>query len=232
MTFRYRFVFGDGTSRDFMISLDKDTLAMASPRRSAYPEWTRLSYRQCPNCPLDDSQHPHCPVAANIVEPIEAFQSALSHEEVEVQVEVPARTYVCRTSLQKGLGSMMGIYMTTSGCPILDKLRPMVDSHLPFATPTETTYRMMGMYLISQHFLAKRGKRADWTLDKLRSFMKEVERVNCAFADRLRGTGARDASINALVCLAAPGSTIAWSLPDEELDRLESIFLAHYGSEE
>lgn len=58
------------------------------------------------------------------------------------------RTYSKDTLLQQGLASLLGIVMTTSGCPVLEPLKPMVRFHLPFATLTETVYRMVSMCLV------------------------------------------------------------------------------------
>ena len=73
---------------------------------------------------------------------IHSFKDSISYEEVEVFITTKARTYMKRTTLQKGLSSLLGIYMVTSGCPTMEKLKPMVRYHLPFATEEETKYRV------------------------------------------------------------------------------------------
>ena len=55
--------------------------------------------------------------------------------------------------------SLIGIYMVTSGCPIMDKLRPMARFHLPFASTEETIYRAISTYLLGQYFLEQKGKK-------------------------------------------------------------------------
>tara|TARA_B100000686_G_scaffold86198_1_gene93073 strand:- start:90 stop:251 length:162 start_codon:yes stop_codon:yes gene_type:complete len=44
------------------------------------------------------------------------------------------RCYVEHTTMTEAVSSLLGIYMVTSGCPVMDKLRPMVRFHLPLAT--------------------------------------------------------------------------------------------------
>ncbi len=73
----------------------------------------------------------------------------------------------------------MGIYMVTSGCPVMGKLKPMVKFHLPFASGEETSYRMVTMYLLAQFFKYKNGKEPDWDLKNL------VKIYDNCFADQI-----------------------------------------------
>ena len=90
---RYQFRFDDGSEHELRVELDRATLSMRGPARVMWPDWTRLSYKQCPNCPLDESTHPHCPIARNMVEVVDFLKDRLSYEPVEVSVEVEGRTY-------------------------------------------------------------------------------------------------------------------------------------------
>ena len=143
--FHYKFIFPNNIVKTFEVELDGQTLAVQTAPKDSYPEWTRLSHRQCTNCPLREETHPRCPVAQNLVDIIEFFKHVVSHEEVNVEISTDARTYKKRTAVQNALSSLIGIYMVTSGCPILDKLSPLVGTHLPFASLEEPAYRAISM---------------------------------------------------------------------------------------
>ena len=223
IAFRYRFTFADGAQTEFTLHLDSESLALRLPRREL-PEWTRLSFQQCPNCPLKEEESPHCPAAAALVEPVDAFQHRKSHEAVQVLVESRDRIYAKHTSLQTAASSLIGLYMATAGCPHLSRLRPMVDSHLPFQSSPDTTYRMLSMYLVAQYFLGKRGQAPDWTLEGLNRLLTEIQTVNQAFCQRLNAIPMKDASVNALVILSTLGDEARLTLVEHDLERLERIF--------
>jgi hypothetical protein len=228
--YRYLFRFNDGSSHSFLVTLDHASLRLVQAPRPAYPDWTALSYKQCPNCPLGSRSHPRCPVAATLVDVVAFLQNRLSFEEVDVEVESHGRRYSKRTSLQHAASSLIGIFTVTSGCPILDKLRPMVDTHLPFMSPDESTYRTISMYLMAQYFLKQRGRPADWDLKDLVRFLAEARETNAAFCRRLQSLGVKDASLNALSNLNAMGEITSLSIETSDLTRLERIFAEHYGS--
>ncbi len=121
--------------------------------------------------PLDESEYEFCPSAANVIELPDYFKNRDSIEEVEVLVETQERKYLKQVPLYVGLSSLLGIYMVTNGCPVLEKLKPMLRYHLPFASIEETTYRTVTMYLLTQFFLLRRKKKPDWNLDSLATVM-------------------------------------------------------------
>lgn len=227
ITYRYRMTFADGTLKTFAVTLQAESLALVREARASYPEWTRLTFNQCPNCPLHESRHPRCPVAANVVELIEAFGDSPSYEEVDVVVESQNRTYARHTSLQTAVSSLLGLHMVTSGCPILDKLRPMVDMHLPFMNRQETLYRMVTMYLMAQYFRAKNGQPAEWDLEGLTRLLGDIREVNIAFCERLNAIEIKDASVNAVVILSTLGDFPSRLITKRDLARLERIFSQH-----
>lgn len=224
IAFRYRFTFSNGDEKEFTVHLDAETLQLLNPRRRDLPDWTRLGFHQCPNCPLKEEEHPQCPVAASLVDLVDAFKDRKSHEAVQVLVESKERIYAKHTSLQNAASSLIGMHMTTAGCPILSRLRPMVDTHLPFMTPAETHYRMMGMYLVAQYFRAKSGMSADWELLGLTGVLGEIQTVNMAFCQRLNAIAIKDASVNALVILSTLGDEARLTLAEHDVERLERLF--------
>lgn len=230
LVYRYLFRFQDGQTASATVELDYQTLALAAPPPpEEQPFWTRLGFHQCPNCPLDERRHPRCPIARNLVGVVELFQDRLSYEDVEVTVETAGRRYSKSTSLQQGVSSLMGIINVTSGCPIFDRLRPMVATHLPFMTPDESTYRMISTYLMAQYFLHRMGRPADLKLEGFVAFLVEARATNTAFCERLHALGMKDANLNALSNLNALGEIVSLSIETQDLERWERLFARHYG---
>ena len=223
----YEFTLGNGVQKRFPVYLRKPGLALVLPEREEGPAWTALGHERCPNCPLDPARHARCPVAANLVDVIEAFRDCLSTEEAQIIIRHAAREYHRRAPLQYGVSSLMGLYMVTSGCPILDKLRPMVRTHLPFATIEETTYRVVAMYLLAQYFLHQRGRRVDWKLGQLVRLCEDINQVNQAFARRLLSISPQDASLNAIANLDCFSTVTALSIVRDSLKDLEALFGAY-----
>ena len=229
ITYRYRITFQDHSRATIAVKIDPDTLALVPDEMPAPPEWTRLGFQQCPNCPLDASVHERCPVAVNLVDIIGTFPGRKSFEEVHVIVEAPNRTYAKQTTLQATVGSILGLYMPTAGCPLLDKLRPMVEMHLPFQTREETVFRMISTYLFVQHVLHKSGRPADWDLSGLIGHLDEINKVNKAFCGRLNAMAAQDLNVDALVVLSTLGEFPSRSVAEKHLSRLENLVEELYG---
>jgi hypothetical protein len=218
----YHFRYEDGREKEFVIELDEQTLELLPDSSPQLPEWTKLKFSQCENCPLSDDVS-HCPVAVNIARVVNAFRDDVSYETTVVTVETPQRTYVKKTTLQKGLSSIIGIYMVTSNCPIMDKLRPMSRFHLPFATPVETFFRSISSYLTAQYLLKRKGEEPDWSLTKLVEIYKAINVVNRGMSQRLLNASEKDANVNALVILHSFGDGIGYFI-ESGLDDLEPMF--------
>jgi len=90
----YQFKFDDGDSKTFSVQLDPDTISIILAESELRPEWTMLDHYKCSCCPLDKTEHPHCPIAVNIAELSEAFTSSVSSENCTVTCTTPERTYV------------------------------------------------------------------------------------------------------------------------------------------
>lgn len=228
MKFVYRFTLPRGKAREFEVTVDDQTCALVPEPRSSYPKWTRLTYKQCSNCTLREEQHPRCPIAASMADLTEFFRESYSWEKADVEVRTPERTFSKRASVAEGIRSLVGIYMVTSGCPILDKLRPMVRTHLPFGTWEETLYRAVSMYLLAQFFLAKRGEPPDWELKKMSEACEAIAVVNKTLCERLRDTSLLDAVLNALVELDCFAQMAAKAARQGKLPELEKLFTAYW----
>lgn len=227
VTLRYKFKLSERVEKEFTIHLDKESLSAIPTEKKSYPEWTELKFHQCSTCPLSKVQHKFCPIAVNLVDVVEFFKDSISHEKADILVETEARGYIKRTTLQDGISSIIGIYMVASGCPIMDKLRPMVRTHLPFATVEETMYRVISMYLLAQYFLSKRGMNPDWKLEKLVNIYEDIEKVNRDFRERLSAIKVNDATVNALVNLNCFADLTAFSIEENRLDEIERLFSAY-----
>lgn len=228
LSFQYQFKFENGDEKEFVIKLDAETLDLICEPKETYPAWTELSCHRCPNCPLSEAQHPHCPVAKNVVDVIDFLKDLFSFAKVDMTIRTARRDYSQRVPVQAAAGSLMGIYMTTSGCPILDKLRPMVATHLPFASTKETVYRALSMYLLAQYMLYKRGETPDWDMNHLSEIYEEINTVNGSFCKRLKQIkNIEDAAMNAVVKLDCFAISVGFALGEEMLADLEPLFNAY-----
>lgn len=215
---RYELTLPGPRTASFTVQLDPRTLVNLAPPPAVTPDWAALAYEQCPNCPLDEAVTAHCPVARHLSEVVQGFADVFSFDRVAARVTVPERVYEQRDlPMQAALSSLLGIFMVTSGCPVLARLRPMVRFHLPFATELETIVRASSMYLLGQYLIAKAGGTPDWSLEGLAEDYRATGAVNRAFARRLRAAAPRDANVNALIRL----DTFARAMPDSIDSQLE-----------
>jgi hypothetical protein len=220
--YRYKFQFANGTEKDFEINLNAQTLELIANKDLPKPEWTKLKFCQCSNCPLDERVE-YCPVAVNLSHLVETFKDSISFESTLVTVETSKRTYHAQVTLQEGLSAILGIYMVTSNCPVMDKLRPNVRFHLPFASEEETIYRAVSMYLTAQYFLMRKGEQPDWELKKLAEIYKAVSHVNVGISERISQASHKDANVNAVIILSTFGETLENFL-EESLKEIQHLF--------
>ena len=227
LIFRYWFTWENGREEQVEVRLDPKSLNLIQPKPESLPEWTRLEYQKCPNCPLSSAQAPHCPAAVSLIDVVKRFGKNVSHERVVVRVEAPERQYAKPVPLQEGVSALIGIYMVTSGCPVMARLKPMVRYHLPFANMEETRYRALSMYLLAQYLLAKQGRVADWEAKDFPRMYAEIQKVNAHFFQRLAKSDVEDASLNAIVRLDAMADSISFTINQQILDELVELFQAY-----
>ena len=225
--FVYVFRFNDKNVKTFKFSLEKETLRFISEKKPIVPQpWTELGYCKCDNCPLDENSDKHCPIAMNLSGIVDEFKNLFSYEKVTVSVITEPRTYSKDTTVQEGLSSMLGLIMATSGCPVMEYLKPMARFHMPFGTLEETTYRMISSYLTAQYLLMRNNMNADWKLDSIGKIYAEIGKVNRGFAQRLRDAAKKDADVNALVNLDC-FATMVPIVADESLKEISAYFSAY-----
>ncbi|MDO8806535.1 MAG: hypothetical protein Q7R35_19150 [Elusimicrobiota bacterium] len=226
---RYSFRFDDGARKVFEVRLDPKTLT-APAASGPLPDWVRLEHLRCEGCLLDPAAHQYCPVAANVAGIVSAFQDIISVTMAEVTVEMDERTISKRVVVQNGLSSLMGIYMVVSGCPTMEKLKPMVRVHLPFATSDETVYRVMTMYLGAQYFRMKKGLAPDWELRQLNELYERVKEVNLGFSARLQ-KAAKEDSLRNSICHLDVFATFLQMGALKKVDSLEYLFAPYLDCE-
>jgi len=226
--FNYKFKFNNNFEKEFNVELDPKTLNLIHTPKHPSPEWTKLNFFKCPNCSLDETRHLLCPIAANLVELVDFFRDMISYDKVYLYIQCDERGYFKYTTLQQGISSIVGIYMVVSGCPIMEKLKPMVRYHLPFASMWETKYRALSMYLLAQYFLYKRGKQPDWDLKYLADIYKNIQIVNKSVSQRLRNIKVQDATLNALIKLDIFAKHISVLINKNALDDIGTLFSAYY----
>jgi hypothetical protein len=203
--------------------LDPDTISYINSNPDFHPEWTRLGFHQCENCPLSLEKVPHCPVAVNLSSFVEYFKSEISHHEALVLVKTEERYSSKKISLQEGLYSIYGLIMSTSDCPNMNFLKPMARFHMPFASMEETVFRAVSTYLLEQYFAHKKGEEVDIKLTGLLNRYKEVEKVNIGISNRLRAVTDGDADRNALSLLDSLAQVLFFEL-EKSLESLEYLF--------
>jgi len=227
INYLYTFTFPNGKSYSLQANLNSQTLTIIPDQTGAYPEWTKLSYHQCDNCPLDELHYPQCPAAVSMISLINFCKNLESCQEVTVTVASQQRNYSKKTTLQIGLSSIAGIYMACSGCPIMAKLKPMARFHLPFADVDETSYRVFSMYFLAQYFLAQEGKKPDWNMNKLDDTYRKIASVNKTFCDRIRSVVLGDAGVNAVIVLDTLGNFIRVALDLDKIQDLKHLFTSY-----
>ncbi|MFM1941406.1 MAG: hypothetical protein RI897_388 [Verrucomicrobiota bacterium] len=223
----YRFRMESAEDKVFVVHLRPGDMGLVMDPEAKAPEWTRLENCQCPNCPLRAGEVAHCPAALGMSELMDSFKDCLSTDPADITVAVESREYRRRAPLQYGVSALMGLIMATSGCPVTEKLRPMVHVHLPFATIGETMYRAASMYLLAQFFRQNRGMEPDWQMENLVQIFEEVAEVNQSFARRLISINPKDASLNALANLDCFAMVTSFSITKDKLKELEPLFGAY-----
>jgi len=224
----YRFSFADGAL--FQIDVDVLRNAAGAPPEpqagAAPPEWTRLEFRQCPNCPLSPSAHSHCPTARDLVPTISAFAKIISYHEAQVEVVTPERVVKRDCQAQDALGSLVGVIMASSACPILGRMHGLAQTHLPFASLEETLLRTVGAYLVRQLLLHKQGLEPDWELAGLKAHYADLEILNRAFKKRITAAAQQDAALNAVSAWGILSSGVGFSIDDHLVDLEPLVFAA------
>jgi hypothetical protein len=197
----YRFFTGAPQPLAIDLYFDRKTFRLNIPADAPKPDWAKLEHRRCPNCTLSDDCA-YCPAALGIGMFLPTFKDCVSHDKAVVEVDTDNRTIVAKTTLQTGLGSLIGLVCATSGCPLTRFLRPMARFHLPFADEQETLFRSFSAWLLSG-IVQQRMSGGDQpiTLDGLKGHYADLSVMNGHLAERMRDSVNRDALLNAVIIL-------------------------------
>ncbi|MDH4561061.1 hypothetical protein [Pseudomonas sp. BN411] len=222
MAIEYRINLDDLHEFSYRIELER---AYDAERASAAPKWTRLEHQQCSNCPLSKDAYSHCPAAVDLHRVIEDFQGLPAFKKVQVSVRTPDREYAKVVGLEEGLRALLGVIMATSACPVLGKLKPMAQQHLPFATNQEFILRAVSLYLARQYFNFREGRHADWELKGLVRLFQQLQLVNQAFWQRIHDTCEGDSNLKAFLTFFSMASSMTYSL-ETQLQKIRPLVMS------
>jgi len=218
----YLFDFENNNVKTFEALLNSSTLSLVLPQSYEIPPWANAF--RCSQCPRETANSHCCSICINISHLIEEFKTFDSVTPCTISVRTKERNYSLKSDVQRGLSSLLGLYMATSDCPFLGFLRPMARFHLPFASTEETIFRSTGSYLIGQYFKAKKSNQADFELSQLPATYSKVSKINHDIIRHLRKNYyTHDAYANSLVILDNFAQMISAFLP-EELDEFASFY--------
>ncbi|MCG2582319.1 MAG: hypothetical protein KA296_15725 [Marinobacter sp.] len=221
---RYRFEFGDGSEWRCEVAMDSEYQESSAE----LPEWTRLGFCQCSHCPLSTAEVRYCPYAVALLGPAKATADRPSHEPVSVSVNVRDREVRAETTLQRAMGSLLGLIGPFSGCPVTAILRPMARYHLPLSSPEETVVRAFSTYLLGQYLRDQHNENADWSMQGLRRIYADLRQLNLGMSQRLRASQKEDAGVNSFVLLDLLAADVGYALDqyEGELDESFGEFLS------
>lgn len=224
LEYKFKFVFQHGEEKSIELKIHKYSLLLETDSNEEPPGWTQHENFCCPIKSCLNEHTTYCPIAVNLNNVINFFSNIPSYEKVKIIAEINDRTCSKITSVQDGVGSIVGIIMVTSGCPVLGKLKPMVRFHLPFATIEETEFRVFSMYLLAQYFKMKNGDEADWQMKKLKELYSDIQKINQNIARKIADLEKMDTSINAVVILDNFANSVAFGLDDDDLSSIKYLF--------
>jgi len=222
----YRFRRADGEERSYSVRLEPETCRLLPGDGAPRPAWAALEHHRCPDCTLLEADGACCPAALGLAGLLAFFGEAASYDEADVSVETGRRTYSKRVPLQDAAGSLIGLVMASSGCPVLDPLRPLAGVHLPFASEDETAFRLVGAYLLGQFLRAQEGEAPDWELAGLEGLFDRLERLNESFCRRLEAArrGRGDAGLNGVIILNTLAALTRMSIQEDSLARWRGLY--------
>ncbi len=222
----YRFRLGDGRALEFQLHIEPHTMEIIDAAPDSVPAWCALEFHQCPNCPLTPADHPLCPAALKLIPVVERCAGLNAYSDARIEVITPERTTVALRPLQKGLSSLVGLIMATSGCPRTACLKPMARFHLPLASDDETLYRAASMYMLAQYFVHKDDTPVDLALTGLAEIYQQLQAVNTAMGQRLRAAVGTAAATHAIMSLDLLSHILPFDIKTS-LTRLRPLFAAY-----
>ncbi|HAH08244.1 MAG TPA: hypothetical protein DCM05_17250 [Elusimicrobia bacterium] len=228
MEFKYRFTFPDKSEHVVDIVLEDDTLSLQLKPRKDPPEWTKLGYHQCEGCLLKEKEHPHCPAALVLLEMVLRFKDCNASQLVDIEIHTERHTYCRRGPLSLGMSSLVAVCLPACGCPVLDKIRPMVFTHLPFASLQQNLHRQLANYMLAQYFRSRRGLEPDWEMKGMVALSEDIHTVNRNLCQRISSACPKDATVNSVVHLDCFAGNASLALKRKGLAQIERCFAAYF----
>ncbi|BBP82065.1 MULTISPECIES: DUF6901 family protein [Pseudomonas] len=222
MAVEYRITLDDEHEFSYRIELDRQ---YDQERALAAPKWTRLEFQQCSNCPLSRDKFSHCPAAVDLHRVIEDFHGLPAFKKAVFLVRTPEREYTKQVGLEEGLRALLGVIMATSACPVLGRLKPMAQQHLPFASNQEFILRAVSLYLARQYFNFREGRHADWELKGLVRLFQQLQLVNQAFWQRIHDVCDGDSNLKAFLTFFSMASSMTYSL-ETQLQKIRPLVMS------
>jgi hypothetical protein len=170
-----------------------------------------------------------CPAALAMKPVVEVFGGRVSYETVLMTVQRDEIKLEARITNQRAMRSLIGLLLPLSSCPVMMRLRPMAQLHLPLSSKEQTAYRFLGMHFIAQYLRHRRGQTPDWELGSLLDLLEDVRLTNIKLAKRIREVTEADATVNALVLLDAFADSVALNV-EQYLVQLEPLYSAYLES--
>ncbi len=143
-----------------------------------------------------------------------------------MEVVTPERVVRRDGQVQDALGSLVGLIMASSACPILGRMRGLARTHLPFSSLEETLLRSVGAYLLRQLLVQKQGGVPDWDLSGLKAHYADLEILNRAFKKRVNAAAEQDSTLNAVSAWGIVSSSVNFSIDDHLADLDPYVFAA------
>ncbi|MBA1275159.1 DUF6901 family protein [Stutzerimonas azotifigens] len=222
MAIDYRITLDDQHEFHYRIQLERGYDERATAEA---PRWTRLEHQQCSNCPLSRDQFSHCPAALDLQRVIEDFRGLAAVHKAQVWIRTREREYSKLVGLDEGLRSLLGLIMATSACPVLARLKPMAQQHLPFASNQEFVLRSISLYLARQYFNMREGRHVDWELRGLVRLFQQLQLVNQAFWQRIHETCSADANLKAFLAFFSMATSLTYSL-ETQLQKIRPLVMS------
>ena len=223
---KYTFRFSDGSEKVFSEQFKGDTLAPIGRKPSRPPEWAALEFHQCSNCPLSGKNTPYCPVATDLVKLLDDCRGMDPLDTVNLEVATSDRVISLSTTVQHGVGSLLGLVIATSDCPHAKFFRPMARFHLPLASETESIYRVVSMYMMAQYMRQLEGDEFEVSIEGLNEIYRNLEVVNTSIAGRLKAAGGDSAGVKPIM----EWDVFSGMFPmraEEVMDKIRPLFSAY-----
>jgi hypothetical protein len=219
----YRIKLSQERTEHFNFELDGESFDLKGSAPPNPPEWTRLSFKQCPHCPLTEANHPRCPLALQLHDIVNRFHDTRSIDKVELEVVTQERRVIQTLDIQRAIASILDLIMPICGCPKTACLKPLARFHLPLASEEETVFRVTGMYLLAQYFLSHASSGSRIELDGLSGIYEGLHDLNKAVTSRLRDVTRSDSLKNAFA-LVDTYSILVPLLVEDRLVEMRGFF--------